>query len=528
MQQLISSHLISWSWFFLFIYLGGMFLFGYLGQKRIRSADDFATARGGYGPWFLAFAYAATTASGATFIGFPGLAYDSGLSTLWVFFLYPVGIYLGILICMTLIARTGNAFGSRTIPEYLGDRYQSEALRIIVALFSLMLFFYLAGQLVSCLVMFGTFLGLEPVWGIIITCGVLLIYVMAGGAHADILTDGVQGMLMLVLAVVILYLFLTGHGVEGGLSGLLAELESQDPNFLKVFNPDNELAHSWWSVTSIVLATLPFGLLPHLGNKLWALKKPSQRPRFLIIAFSMGMLLPAIGLAGLLARALLGDLLNTSGLGGNQAIPALFIEIFPTWMAALLGVGLLSAVMSTADGLVVSSSQVIANDLYRRTFAPRWHADRDDHEVEQRTLKISRWATLGTLLVSALLAWFFMEMNVALLVWIGLGGMMAALAGPLVLGTLWRGVTASGAIAGFVAGVFSFIVLHSGLLVPEWFAAGPARALVEWLARQAPNPYSCAAIGELISVATTVVVSLCSRRLPDDHLRRVFETGSRS
>ena len=49
----------------------------------------------------------------------------------------------------------------------------------------------------------------------------------------------------------------------------------------------------------------------------------------------------------------------------------LFIELFPTWLAALIGVGILAAIMSTADGLVVSSSQIIANDLYRRTFADK-------------------------------------------------------------------------------------------------------------------------------------------------------------
>ena len=62
----------AWSWLFLVLYTGAMVAFGVIGQRRVRSADDFATARGSYGPVLLGLAFAATTASGATFIGFPG------------------------------------------------------------------------------------------------------------------------------------------------------------------------------------------------------------------------------------------------------------------------------------------------------------------------------------------------------------------------------------------------------------------------------------------------------------------------
>ena len=60
--------LIVWSWLFLVVYMGGMLAFGLIGRRRVHDADDFATARAGYGPFFLALAFAATTASGATFL----------------------------------------------------------------------------------------------------------------------------------------------------------------------------------------------------------------------------------------------------------------------------------------------------------------------------------------------------------------------------------------------------------------------------------------------------------------------------
>ena len=56
------NSLLVWSWFFLVCYIGLMLSFGYLGMRRVGGSDDFSTARGGYGIWFLAFAMTATTA----------------------------------------------------------------------------------------------------------------------------------------------------------------------------------------------------------------------------------------------------------------------------------------------------------------------------------------------------------------------------------------------------------------------------------------------------------------------------------
>ena len=104
------SALRFYSWTFLVVYVGGMLALGALGMRRVRGGDDFATARGGYGPLFLACAFTATTASGATFLGLPGLAYEMGLSSLWYAFGYPLGVYAGVLLCLRVVTRAGHRF----------------------------------------------------------------------------------------------------------------------------------------------------------------------------------------------------------------------------------------------------------------------------------------------------------------------------------------------------------------------------------------------------------------------------------
>ncbi len=519
--------LITWSWIFLIIYIGAMLAIGVFAQRRVKHADDFATARGSYGPLFLALAFAATTASGATFLGAPGLSYEWGLPTVWGSFLYPTGVYVGVLVAMRLITTSGHRFGNRSIPEYLGDRYQSDGIRVLISIFSLVLFFYLAGQLVSGLVMFEIMLGLSPLWALLITTSVLLIYVVLGGAHADILTDGVQGFMMLLVAVVVIVLFLTGFGVDGGRAGMLGiidRLAEQDAHLVGTLNAETALYHSWWSIVAIFISHIPLGLLPHLGNKLWALKDVSQQKTFIKLAFTFGLTLGMLGLGGLLARALFGDALYAAGANPNQALPLLFIELFPTWLAALIGVGVLAAIMSTADGLVISSSQVIANDLYRRTIVPRLKNPPNAEQLDRRILAISRVSTVVVLFICAALAWALVETNIALIVWIGNGGMMAAFAGPLVVGALWRGVTRTGAYAGLVSGFVTFLVLHTQLLDPAWFGPGTTHDVVAWLHAEGPSPFSCATLGELASVGFTYAVSKLTQPLPESHVKALFES----
>jgi len=70
-------------------------------------------------------------------------------------------------------------------------------------------------------------------------------------------------------------------------------------------------------------------MLPHIGNRLWALERPQQRRRFIQLAFVFVLTLGMLELGGLLARAVLGDALLHSHGSSNSALPVLFITLFP-------------------------------------------------------------------------------------------------------------------------------------------------------------------------------------------------------
>jgi len=512
-MQGADDNLYVWGWIFLSGYIALMVVCGAIGMRRVRGSDDFATARASYGPWFLSFALVATTASGGTFLGLPGIAYRDGLAGLWYAFIYPFGVYTGIILCARVVTRAGTAFGNRSIPEYLGDRYQSDFLRVASAVYSLLLLFYLAAQLLAGAVMFERMLGMPQFWALVITSAVLLAYIALGGAHADILTDGIQGALMLIIAFAVIGLFLVGYGVEGGLGGVVERLRELDADDVKILNPTSILVGSWWAIFAIWFAHIPLGMLPHIGNKLWALNDQRQQRRFLTITFVFGVLMPGLALGGVLARAILGDSLFAEGQNPNYAIPALFIAVLPTWVAALLGAGVLAAVMSTADGLAVSTSQIFANDIYRRTLA----VGRPAEEVDRVALRISRIATALVLVVAMGMAWALRATNIAIIIWLGIGGMTAALTGPFMIGVIWQGVTRKGALAGFFTGAGVFI----GMSVVAMLIGNEVVDYGGWN-KQFLNPFVRATIGGMASALVTLAVSAATERPSEEHLEKVF------
>ena len=381
-----------------------------------------------------------------------------------------------------------------------------------------MLLFYLAGQLVSGLVMFETMLGLSLPVALTMTTAVLAGYVVMGGAHADVFTDGVQGFLMVLLAIAVLIMFLVGFGVDGSLGDVLSRLAALDDNMVKAFNPASPVTANAWHGAAIFISFIPLGLLPHVGNKLWALKDESQRTRFVAAAFGFGMILPCMAFGGVLGRAVLGDtLIDTAA---NDVVPVLFIELLPAWLAALLGVGILAAIMSTADGVVVTMGQIFANDLYRLTYAPRYQPERSAEAVDRTALTIGRIATFGVLLAAAAAAWWGQNLNITLLSAIGFGGMSAAFAGPLILGILWDGVTRIGAFAGFLTGAVVFISVISGAVITSGGQGEWIYTVTSWLEAESGNSFSIAALGGILSCVATWLVSLVTPGYSREHLER--------
>ena len=106
--------------------------------------------------------------------------------------------------------------------------------------------------------------------------------------------------------------------------------------------------------------------------------------------------------------------------------------------------------------------------------------------------------------------------------------MMAAFAGPLVVGGFWRGVTLAGAYTGLVSGMATFILLRSGVpwMIVDPSSLGPLSGIASgctttgltlfparWSARRSRSP-------------GTWAVSKLTQPLPEDHVEGLFAAPS--
>lgn len=506
----VDEAVVTWGWGFLALYIVVILGLGYLGFRRTNSQDDYATARGGFGFLALALAYAATVASGSTFMGIPGMAYDMGFKAGYYALIYPIGIYIGMLFVARITKKVGDRFGSQSVPDYLGDRYQSPLLRLLGSLLALFLLFYVMAQIVAAGWMFDTILGLDYQYGIWFAGGLLLLYLTAGGSHADILTDAVQGAIMIGVTILITIMFVVGWGFDGGATAVNAALDSSQ-QWNTHTAPENPIFANWWVIFLLFVAHIGFTALPHLGNKFFAIKGTQYMKKFMTISAVVGMGLPLMFLGGVLGSAQGIQIKNPDAI-----IPMLFVENLPAVIAAFLGVAILSAIISTADGLIIAISQIFANDLYRKTYVPWKGGDPESEEVGQRSLWISRIATVVVTVVGVAAVTNPPE-YLAILLWVGIGGIIAAYSGPYIVGTFWRETSKTAAIAAFLLAFSVYFVIH----------LGPQAGLYEGWYPYNKNPFASTAIGLVVSFVTTYGISKFTEPLPEGHLDRVFGSKTR-
>ena len=505
----MDTYIGLWGWAWVAVFLALFIGIGVWGMRKTSNDEDFAVARGAYGLVTLAFAFAATIASGATFMSLPGMAYSKGFASLWYPATYPIAIYVGMILAIKLIKRAGDKFRSNSLPEFMGQRYNSNFLRIGFALVSMLLVYYIAAQIVAAATIFEVLLGLNYQHGILASVAVIALYITMGGTHADIMTDGIQGVMMVLIGLIIGVIFFLGVGFEGTGPSLINDaLVKQDPSlgWDNYFREGDVLFGSFWLISLIFIAHIPFAMNPHIGKLAFALNDPKQIRTFLLIAIPVGSILGFTVLGGLHARALFGPEFGDV-IRPDQAIPVLFTQLFPPFLAGLLGVGVLSAIMSTSDGLFISIAVIFSNDLYKKTFAPVIHKNKSKEQVEQIALNISRVAIVLVGVVACWLAWNPPQF-LAVLLWMGVGGILAGATGPLLIGSLWKGATKTGAIASFLVGVISFGV---GIVYCFVLKEVPFK-----------NPFAVAGTCIIIAAVTMIVVSLFTKKLPQEHVDDMF------
>ncbi|MGS0675431.1 sodium/pantothenate symporter [Shewanella sp. 0m-4] len=388
----------------------------------------------------LALTLVATYTSAGSFIGGPGAAYKFGLGWVWLALIQvPVVILtLGVLGPKFLAQKKQYS----TIIEWLDIRYKSTGLSII-AMLSLVVGFIamISVQFIGGARLLSGVTGISYELGLAVFVITVMAYTITGGFRAVVLTDALQGMVMLVGLMILLLVILT----QPELSAQLSEETAKAPQLLSPHGMGDYLG---WPMMLSFWVLICFGTmgLPHTIVRLLAVKDNQSLKRGMIwgtlICFLM-TLLPH--LCGFLGRALFPNLSVP-----DEIMPTLIAELMSPFWAGILLAAPIAAVMSSVDSMLLQSAVSIVRDGVVKT-RPKMSS----------TAQV-RLTQVVMVLITAL-ACFWAIKPPDMIVWINLaafGALQAVFLWPIIAGLFWPSVNGQSALVAMCSGMASYLALQ--------------------------------------------------------------------
>ena len=270
-----------------YLFVGSSFAL-YIGiaiWSRAGSTKDFYVAGGGVHPVVNGMATAADWMSAASFISMAGIISFIGRDGS----VYLLGWTGGYVLLALLLAPYLRKFGRFTVPDFIGERYYSQAARIVAVICLIFVSFtYVAGQMRGVGIVFSRFLEVEVTTGVIIGMAVVFMYSVLGGMKGITYTQVAQ-YCVLIFAYMVPAIFISimitdnpipqlGFGAEVNDGSGLSVLDKLDGVLLDLgFSAYTEGSKSTIDVFAIT-AALMFGTagLPHVLVRFFTVPKVSD------------------------------------------------------------------------------------------------------------------------------------------------------------------------------------------------------------------------------------------------------------
>lgn len=448
----------------LLVYLAFVFAVAYYAYRK-RSEGNFLTeyyvGNRTMSGFVLAMTTAATYVGASSFIGGPGAAYKFGLG--WVLLAMiqvPVVLFtLGVL--GKKFAMQARENKSLTINDILFSRYKSNAIVLLASLSLLFSFFIMmAVQFIGVGRLLETTLNLDYRLSVLIFACTVGIYTFIGGFRAVVLTDTIQGLIM------VLGTFLLLAGViyaGGGVSQIIDKLAEIDPHLITPYGIESRPLDFTFMASFWVLVC--FGLLglPHTVVRAMSYKNSQALHSGIVIGtVVIALLMLGMHLAGALGRAIVPELSVT-----DKIIPTLMLHVLPPVVAGIFLAAPMAAIMSSIDSTLIQMSSTLIKDLYLRFFP-------EAIQNEKRVKRLSLFATLSLTILVTLATLNPPDM----LIWLNLfalGGLETTFLWVILFGLYWKNANAYGAISSMIVGLSSYIFLtEQGIKLLDFHAIVPS------------------------------------------------------
>lgn len=329
-------------------YLVVMFLISTWLRTRVKNDADYLLAGRKMGAVLIAVMLLATNFGGAFVLGTSQDAYSVGFAAIS----FAVGIFVGLLFLALFVAKHVREGDFVTVPDYLQNRFHSRTVRMLASVLSIFaLTGILAGQ-VGAAATSLTALGLSHTWGAIVGVALIIAFTVMSGMWGVAVTDAIQ---FIVIVAGLVLVTLIAVRAAGGMTVITDTFT--DDGIAQPFNPLNQ----GWSF--FLGAALPVIVHKLVGQDIMQRVFSARSAKSAATGAGIAGLLTALfavfpALAGMAARTLFPDLDPTVGV-----MPALISNVLPVWAAGILIAAIISAVVSTADALLLAAVSNISNDF---------------------------------------------------------------------------------------------------------------------------------------------------------------------
>lgn len=209
---------------YLFVGLSFTLYIGIAIWSRAHSTNDFYIAGGGVHPIVNGAATAADWMSAASFLSMAGIIAFEGRDGSR----YLMGWTGGYVLLALLLAPYLRKFAKYTVPDFVGDRYYSQAARMVAVICVIFISFtYVSGQMRGVGIVFSRLLEVDISSGVIIGMAIVFFYAVMGGMKGITYTQVAQYCVLIfayLVPAVFISIMLTGTAIpQFGLGGTITD-----------------------------------------------------------------------------------------------------------------------------------------------------------------------------------------------------------------------------------------------------------------------------------------------------------------
>ncbi|MBQ9399405.1 MAG: sodium:solute symporter [Bacteroidales bacterium] len=352
-----------------FVFVGGVAFFGCSFYKTSgKSTSAFTSAEGKIPTWVVGMSIFATFVSSISFLGLPGGSYSGNWNQLIFSFSIPIATWLAAKIFIPLY----RGIGSVSAYQFLEQKYGYWA-RAYVAICYLLTQVCRVGSILLLLAIpINTMFGWDISTIIIVTGALTLVYAVLGGISAVVWTDAIQGIILIVGALVCAAI-LTFSMPEG--PGQLFSIAVADHKFSLGSLSATLREPTVWVVLiyGIFMNLQNYGIDQNYVQRYMTAKSTSEAVKGTLFGgllyIPVSLVFVYIGTALYSYYTAQPELLP-AGTPGDKVFPYFIVHGLPTGLTGLVIASLFSAGMSTVATSINSSATIVFTDFFQKLRRP--------------------------------------------------------------------------------------------------------------------------------------------------------------